>query len=154
MGAAGLTCYAAIDARASSRITQRDLVGLGDSVGLDRSKTLAEARASLPQELKRDRGWALLCCALGICPMLLDQVRLEGCGNFINRLEPVVDSPIPRRVLNHAASISVSRNPRERQGWVTSRRTRRAPRRLLSPPRPRRSPARGWPVPRPPPPQS
>src|SRR6516165_1422974 len=39
------------------RVAQGDLVGLGNVVGLDRSQPLAQALASLPQQLEGIGGW-------------------------------------------------------------------------------------------------
>ena len=40
--------------------------------------------------------------ALRLRPVLLDQVRLKGCCNFIGCLQRLIDGPIPRCVVNHA----------------------------------------------------
>jgi hypothetical protein len=37
--------------------------------------------------------------------MLLDEVSLQGRSDFVGCLQRVVDSPVPRGVVNHAASI-------------------------------------------------
>src|SRR5690349_1480042 len=49
-------------------IAQRDLVRLGDLVGLDRSESLAEALAGLAEELERVSGWTPGSCPLRLCP--------------------------------------------------------------------------------------
>jgi hypothetical protein len=89
-----------------SLIAQRDLVGLGDVVSLNRSQSLAEPLSSLPQELERICGGALRSGTLWTCAVLLDQVGLKGCGDLIGRLQRMVNCPIPCGVLNHASSIS------------------------------------------------
>jgi hypothetical protein len=96
----------AIRARAELSIAQRDLVGLGDVVGLNRAQSLAEPLASLPQELERVCGGALRSGALRLCPVLLDQVRLKGCSDLIGCLQRLIDGAIPCGVLYHADSIS------------------------------------------------
>jgi hypothetical protein len=50
------TQIAGYSAAARSLVAQRDLVGLGNLVGPDRSESLAEALASLAQELERVSG--------------------------------------------------------------------------------------------------
>jgi hypothetical protein len=37
--------------------------------------------------------------------MLLDEMRLEGGGDFVGRLQRLVDGPVPRGVVDHMASI-------------------------------------------------
>jgi hypothetical protein len=37
--------------------------------------------------------------------MLLDEVSLKGRGDFVGRLQRVVDGPVPCGVVNHVASI-------------------------------------------------
>ena len=78
-------------------------------IGLDGSQSLAQALASLPQQLEGVGGGALRSAACRISPMLLDEVGLQGCGDFVGRLQRVVDSPVPCTVVNHAASIARSR---------------------------------------------
>ena len=56
----------------------------------------AKALASLPQELERDGGGAL-CGALRISPVLLDEVRPEGRGDFVRRLQRPLPSLQPQR---------------------------------------------------------
>jgi hypothetical protein len=46
--------------------------------------------------------------AIGISPMLLDEVSLQGSGDFVGRLQRVVDGPVPCGVVNHAVNISRS----------------------------------------------
>jgi hypothetical protein len=95
----------AAQASARSPIAQRDIVRLGDAVGLDRPEPLAEALASLAQKLERVRGRTPRSCALGICPVLLDQVCLESRSDFIDRLQGLVNGPVPCDIFNHPASI-------------------------------------------------
>jgi hypothetical protein len=40
-----------------------------------------------------------------ISPVLLDEVSLKGRGDFVGRLQRVVDGPVPCGVVNHVASI-------------------------------------------------
>jgi hypothetical protein len=87
-------------------IAQGDLVGLGDVVGLDGSQPLAQALASLPQQLKGVGGGALRGGAFWISPVFFDEVGLQGCGDFVGRLQRVVDGPVPCGVVNHAASMA------------------------------------------------
>ena len=42
----------------------------------------------------------------GTGPVFLDEVGLEGCRDFIGRLQRVVDGQVPRSVVNHEASIA------------------------------------------------
>jgi hypothetical protein len=86
-------------------VAQGDRVRLGDGAGLDRSESFAEALASLPQELERVGGGIAGNCAIRVSPMLLDEVSLEGCGDFVGRLQRVVDGSVPCSVVNHVASI-------------------------------------------------
>src|SRR5258706_13307457 len=74
-------------AAARSLVAQRDLVGLGDVVGLGRSESLAGALARLAQELKGVSGWTPRSGGVRMCPVLLDQMGLEGCRDFIERLQ-------------------------------------------------------------------
>jgi hypothetical protein len=90
-----------------SRITQGDLVGLRDAVGLHSPKAFAQTLAGLPQELERVSGAALDSVTLQISPMLLDQVRLKSRSDFVGCLQGVIDSPVPRSVVNHAVSIAL-----------------------------------------------
>ncbi len=83
-----------------------DLVGLGDVVGLDGSESHAQALASLPQQLEGVGGGALRGGALRISPVFLDEMNLQGCGDFVGRLQRVVDGPVPCSVVNHGASIA------------------------------------------------
>ena len=87
-------------------VAQGDLVGLGDVVGLDGSESHAQALASLPQQLEGVGGGALRGGALRISPVFLDEVGLQGCGDFVGRLQRVVDGPVPCSVVNHGASIA------------------------------------------------
>jgi hypothetical protein len=88
------------------RVAQGDLVGLGYVVGLDGSQPLAQALASLPQQLEGIAGGTLRGAALGVGPVFLDEVGLQGRGDFVGRLQRVVDGPVPCCVVNHAASIA------------------------------------------------
>jgi hypothetical protein len=88
------------------RVAQGDLVGLGYVVGLDRSQSLAQALASLPQQLKGIGGGTLRGAALRVSSVFLDEVGLQGCGDFVGRLQRVVDGPVSCCVVNHAASIA------------------------------------------------
>jgi len=38
--------------------------------------------------------------------VFLDEVGLQGCGDFVGRLQRVVDGPVPCSVVNHGASIA------------------------------------------------
>jgi hypothetical protein len=38
--------------------------------------------------------------------VFLDEVGLQGCGDFVGRLQRVVDGQVPCCVVNHAASIA------------------------------------------------
>jgi hypothetical protein len=69
---------------------------------------LAEAFAGLPQELEGVGGGIVGGGAIGISPMLLDEVSLQGSGDFVGRLQRVVDGPVPCGVVNHAVNISRS----------------------------------------------
>ncbi len=91
-----------------SAVAQGDLVGLGDVVGLDGSKSFTQAFAGLSQEFERVGGGALRGSAIRISAVLLDEVRLKRRSNFVCRLQRMVDSPVPRDVVNHAASIPPS----------------------------------------------
>ncbi len=77
-------------------VAQGDLVGLGDVVGLDGPESCAQALAV--------RGGTLR-----ISPVFLDEVGLQGCGDFVGRLQRVVDGPIPCGVVNHRVSIAPPR---------------------------------------------
>jgi hypothetical protein len=88
------------------RVAQGDLVGLGYVVGLDGSQPLAQALASLPQQLEGIAGGTLRGAALRVGPVFLDEVGLQGGGDFVGRLQRVVDGPVPCCVVNHAASIA------------------------------------------------
>ena len=44
--------------------------------------------------------------ALRISPVFLDEVGLQGCGDFVGRLQRVVGGPVPCSVVNHGASIA------------------------------------------------
>ena len=85
-------------------------------VGLDGSQSLAQAFASLPQQLEGVGERTLRGGALRVSPVFLDEMSLQGCGDFIGRLQGVVDGPVPRCVVNHVASIA-----RQRAGGLTAR---------------------------------
>ena len=72
----------------------------------DGSQPLAQVLASLPQQLEGVGGGTLWGGALRISPVFLDEVGLQGCGNFVGRLQGVVDGPVPCSVVNHGASIA------------------------------------------------
>ncbi len=135
-------------------VAQGDLVGLGDMAGLDGPQSLAQALASLPQQLKGVGGGALRGGALRISPVFLDEVGLQGRGDFVGRLQRVVDGPVPCGVVNHAASIARLRaapvrgrrwrpdrpfcragqaGARARERWSGSWRIRQATRQLTRP---------------------
>src|SRR6266576_2158819 len=90
-------------------VAQGDLVRLGDVVGLDGPESCAQALASLPQQLEGVGGGALRGGTLRISPVFLDEVGLQGCGDFVGRLQRVVDGPIPCSVVNHRVSIAPPR---------------------------------------------
>src|SRR6266566_1394261 len=90
-------------------VAQGDLVGLGDVVGLDGPESCAQALAGLPQQLEGVGGGALRGGTLRISPVFLDEVGLQGCGDFVGRLQRVVDGPIPCSVVNHRVSIAPPR---------------------------------------------
>src|SRR5690242_13070265 len=90
-------------------VPQGNLVGLGDMVGLDGPQSCAQALASLPQQLEGVGGGALRGGTLRISPVFLDEVGLQGCGDFVGRLQRVVDGPIPCSVVNHRVSIAPPR---------------------------------------------
>ena len=73
-------------------VAQGDLVGLGDVVGLDGPQPHAQVLASLPQQLEGVGGGALRGGALRISTVFLDEVGLQGCGDFVGRLQRVVDA--------------------------------------------------------------
>ena len=87
-------------------VAQGDFVGLGDVVGLDGSESHAQALASLSQQLEGVGGGALRGGALRISPVFLDEMGLQGCSDFVGRLQRVVDGPVPCSVVNHGASIA------------------------------------------------
>ena len=70
--------------------------------------SLAQALAGLPKQLEGSRGGALRGGTLRIGAVFFDEVGLQGCGDFVGRLQRVVDSPVPCCVVNHAASIASS----------------------------------------------
>ena len=74
-------------------------------IGLDRSQPFTEALASLSQQLERVGGGILGSAAIRISPMLLNEVGLQGRGDFVGRLQRVIDSPVPCGVVNLVASI-------------------------------------------------
>jgi len=87
-------------------VAEGDLVGLGDVVSLDGPQSHAQVLASLPQQFEGVGGGALRGGALRISPVFLDEVGLQGCGDFVGRLQRVVDGPVPCSVVNHGASIA------------------------------------------------
>lgn len=88
---------------------QRDLVGFGDGVGPDSSEPVTEALASLPEQIERVGGRAPRRSALWVGPVLLDEMRLKGRGDFIGCLERLVDGLVPSCVVNHAANVNTRR---------------------------------------------
>lgn len=99
-------------------IAQGDLVGFGDGVGLDGSEPSAKALAGLPQELERVGRGTRRGSAFRVGPMLFDQMHLQGRGDFIGRLERIVDGLVPRRVVNHAANVNTLPGVRGAETWV------------------------------------
>jgi hypothetical protein len=83
-----------------------DPVGLRDAIGLDGPESFPEVLASLPQQLERVAGTARRSRALRISSVFLNEVSLECCGDFVRRLQRVVDGPVPCSVVNHVASIA------------------------------------------------
>ena len=75
-------------------------------VCLDGPQSLPYALASLPQQLEGVAGRTLRGGTLWVSPVFLDEVSLEGCRDFVGRLQGVVDGPVPRGVVNHVASIA------------------------------------------------
>jgi hypothetical protein len=90
---------------AGSWVAQRDLARLADVASLDGSQSLAETLAGLPQELQRVGEGALRSGALRISLVLFDQVRLKSRSDFIGRHERLINGPVPRDVVHHAAII-------------------------------------------------
>ena len=78
-------------------------------VGLDGPESCAQALASLPQQLEGVGGGALRGGTLRISPVFLDEVGLQGCGDFVGRLQRVVDGPVPCGVVNQRVSIAPPR---------------------------------------------
>src|ERR1700722_4771999 len=91
-------------------VAQGDVVRLGDLIGLDRPQPLARALAGLPEQLEGIGGRARRGSALRIGPVFLDEVGLQGRGDFVGRLERVVDGQVPCCVVNHAVSIASQRS--------------------------------------------
>src|SRR5580700_3920488 len=91
-------------------VAQGDVVRLGDLVGLDGPEPLAQALAGLPKQLEGIGGRARRRGTLRIGPVFFDEVGLQGCGDFVGRLQRVVDGPVPCCVFNHAASIPSQRS--------------------------------------------
>src|SRR5579863_4879831 len=92
--------------RSMRRVAQGDLVGLGYVVGLDGSQPLAQALAGLPQQLEGVAGGTRRRAALRVGAVFLDEVGLQGGGDFVGRLQRLVDGPVPCCVVNHADSIA------------------------------------------------
>jgi hypothetical protein len=80
--------------------------------------------ASLPQELKRVGEGAARSGALWISLVLFDQVCLKGRSDFVGRLERLIDGPLPRDVVHHAAIIP---RGRRRLRWPDQELSRRRP---------------------------
>lgn len=87
-------------------VAERDFVGLGDAACPDGPQSLPQALAGLPQQFEGVAGWTLRGGALRISSVFLDEVSLECCRDFVSRLQRVVNGPVPRSVVNHAASIA------------------------------------------------
>jgi hypothetical protein len=45
-------------------------------------------------------------------------MHLQGRGDFIGRLERIVDGLVPRRVVNHAANVNTLPGVRGAETWV------------------------------------
>jgi hypothetical protein len=88
------------------------------------SQSLAKPLASLPQELKRVGEGAVRSGALWISLVLFDQVCLKGRSDFVGRLERLIDGPLPRDVVHHAAIIP---RGRRRLRWPDQELSRRRP---------------------------
>src|SRR5215469_15095425 len=88
-----------------SGVAQRDLVRLRDAVGFDSSQSFTQPLTGLPQELERVGGPACRGSPIQVSAVLLDQVRLQRRGDFVSRLQSVVDDPVTCGVVNHGRSI-------------------------------------------------
>jgi hypothetical protein len=84
---------------------QGDPVRSGDTVRLDGPQSFTEALPGLPQQLEGVGGGVLRSGTIGISPVLLDEMCLKGGSDFVGCLQRVVNSAIPRGVVNHTASI-------------------------------------------------
>src|SRR5262249_23658595 len=69
------------------------------------SQSCAQTLASLPQELERVGEGGLRSRALRSSPVLFDEVCLQGCGDFVGRLERLIDGPLPGGVVQHMVRI-------------------------------------------------
>ena len=74
---------------------QGDGVRYGNGVGFHGSKSFTETLTSLPQQRQGVRGGTLRGTSIMISTVLLDEVSLKGSGDFIGRLQRVVDSQVP-----------------------------------------------------------
>jgi hypothetical protein len=70
---------------------------------------LTQTFAGLPQEFEGVGGGALRGSAIRISAVLLDEVRLKRCSDFICRLQRMVDGPVP---------CGVQRRGLIRYGWI------------------------------------
>jgi hypothetical protein len=66
---------------------------------------LPQALTGLPQQRERVGGRAPRGSPIRVSAVLLDQVRLKRGGDFVGRLQHVVDGPVPCGVVNHGPSI-------------------------------------------------
>lgn len=108
-------------ARASA--AQGDLAGFGAGVGLDGSEPVAEALASLPEQIERVCRGTPRSRAVWVGSVLLDEVRLKGRGDFIGCLERLVDCLVLSGVVGHAANANTRRGtpPRRIRARAQSR---------------------------------
>jgi hypothetical protein len=94
--------------------------GFASGPGGANQTSRAQALTSLPQQLEGVGGGALRSGALRISPVFLDEVGLQGCGDFAGRLQRVADGPVlaggaPRQAARCARSaahgVGVDRAP-------------------------------------------
>jgi hypothetical protein len=74
-----------------------------------RLEDVTQTLAGLPQEFEGVGGGALRGSAIRISAMLLDEVRLKRCSDFVCRLQRMVDGPVP---------CGVQRRGLIRYGWI------------------------------------
>ena len=108
-------CGSGIAVSRGSGVASRDLVALGDTVGFDSSQSFTQALTGLPQELERVGGRALRGSPIQVSAVLLDQVRLKRRGDFVGRLQRVIDGPVPCGVVN---PIHIFAAASRRHGYV------------------------------------